>query len=107
MPSVPFASVMERDIHFRRHGHEFGVGTPDEYEQMADAFMFGAMDADTHECIQASKPRRNRMSFATLHFGVAVVAVPPETLLTFYLPRPSTVARHGGVANLFADYCAR
>lgn len=105
MRLVPFPTVMERDIHFRRHGHEFGVGTPVEYEQMADAFMFGPMNADTHECIQASKPRRNRMDFVTVHFGVAVAV--PEVLLTFYIPRPDTVTRHGGVAKLFADYCAR
>ena len=105
MPLVPFDSVMERDIHFRRHGHEFGIGTADEYERLADEFMFGAMNADTHECIQATKPRRNRMDFATVHFGVA--SGNPESLITFYIPRPDTVVRHGGVAKLFADYCAR
>jgi hypothetical protein len=107
MPVVPFASVMERNIHFSRHGHEFGFATPDEYEQVADAFMFGAMNADTHECIQASKPRRNRMDFVTVHFGVAVAVAAPEVLLTFYIPRPDTVIRHGGVPGLFAHYCAR
>ena len=108
MPLVPFASVMERDIHFKRHRHEFGFATPDEYEQAADAFMFGAMNADTHEGFQMTKPRRNRMDFVTVHFGVAI-AVPavPEVLLTFYIPTPDTVTRHGGAARLFADYCAR
>jgi hypothetical protein len=45
------------------------------------------------------------MNFVTIHFGVAVAV--PEVLLTFYIPKPDTVTRHGGVAQLFADYCAR
>jgi hypothetical protein len=102
---VPFASVMERDIHFKRHGDEFGLATPDEYEQLADAFMFGVMDSDTHERMRPNGRLRNRMNFLTLHFGVAVVVNP--ALVTFYIPRPDTVTRHGGVAQLFDDYCSR
>ena len=45
------------------------------------------------------------MDFVTVHFGVAVIARP--VVATFYIPAPDTVARHGGVAQLFADYCAR
>lgn len=66
--------------------------------------MFGAMNADTRECIRPNGNLRDRMDFVTVHFGVAVV-VGPE-LVTFYIPRPDTVARHGGVAGLFAHYCA-
>jgi hypothetical protein len=105
MPLVPFASVLERDIHFKRHGPEFGIGTADQYEQIADAFMFGAMNADTHECIRPSGIKRNRMDFVTVHFGVAVVR--HDVLVTFYIPTPDTVRRHGGLAQLFADYCAK
>jgi hypothetical protein len=104
MRVVPFASVMQRDIHFRRHRHEFGVGTPEDYERLADAFMFGTMNADTRECTRPNGILRDRMEFVTVHFGVAVVARPE--LVTFFIPSPNTVARHGGVAQLFADYCA-
>jgi pyocin large subunit-like protein len=96
---------MERDIHFRRHGHEFGVGTPDEYEQMADAFMFGPINADTHECIGPNGNRRKRMDYITVHFGAAVVR--RNVLITFYIPTADTARRHGGAAQLFADYCAQ
>ena len=96
---------MQRDIHFRRHGHEFGVGTAGDYEKLADAFMFGPMNANTHQCTRPNGELRDRMDFRTVHFGVAVIARPE--LVTFYVPGPATVARHGGVAKLFADYCAR
>lgn len=105
MLRVPFANVMKRDIHFRRHGHEFGAATPEEYEQMADAFMLGPMNADTRECRRPNNNLRNRMDFVTVYFGVAEIRRP--ILATFYIPRPDTVTRHGGVARLFADYCAR
>ena|ERR1017187_5335453 len=105
MPLVPFATVLKRDIHFIKHGHEFGAATATECEQMADAFMFGAINADTHECITPSRQRRKRMNFTNVHFGAAIIV--PSILLTFYIPRPDTVLIHGGVANLHAHYCMR
>lgn len=102
---MPFATATERDIHFKRHGHEFGAASAIEYEQLADAFMYGPMSVNVHECIRPNGTRRNRMHFVTVHFGVAVVN--RNVLITFYIPSPSTVKRHGGVAKLFADYCAR
>lgn len=104
MPPVPFKSAMKRNIHFIRHGHEFGVMTPEQYEQKADAFMLGPMNADTHECFRPNGDLRDRMDFVTAHFGVIEVRQP--VIHTFYIPRPDTIARHGGVAQLFADYCA-
>ena len=104
MPPVPFKSVMKRKIHFIRHGHEFGAATPEQYEQMAEAFMMGPMNADTHECLRPNRTLRDRMDFATVYFGLAEVARP--VICTFYIPRPDTIARHGGAAQLFADYCA-
>ena len=106
MPRVPFKNVMKRDIHFTRHGHEFGAITPDEYEQMADAFMLahGPLNADTHECFRPNGNLKNRLNFVTIHFGVSEIRNP--VIRTFYIPKPDTVARHGGVAQLFADYCA-
>jgi hypothetical protein len=96
---------MQRDIKFQKHGKEFGLTTPDEYERLADAFMFDAMNVDTHECTRPNGHLRERMDYVTVHFGVAKVARP--VLVTFYIPKPETVLRHGGVAGLFADYCAR
>jgi hypothetical protein len=104
MSPVPFSNVMNRDIHFWRHGWEFGVATAEEYERMADAFMMGQMNADTQECIRPNGNLRDRLDFVTVHFGVAEVRRP--VLKTFYIPRPDTISRHGGVAGLFAHYCA-
>jgi pyocin large subunit-like protein len=105
MPVVPFASVMQRDIHFKKHGHGFGATTAVDYERMADAFMFQGMNATTHECTRPNGNLRNRMDFNTVHFGVAVIR--RTRVLTFYIPTADTISRHGGVAQLFADYCGR
>jgi len=104
MPLVPFKTVLKRNIHFTRHGHEFGAATPEQYELMADAFMLGPMNADRHECLRPNGRLRDRMDFVTANFGVAEVRQP--VINTFYIPKPDTIARHGGVAQLFADYCA-
>jgi hypothetical protein len=104
MPPVPFKNALKRDIHFTRHGHEFGAATPEEYELLADAFMLGPMNADTQERLRPNGRLRNRLDFVAVHFGVAEVRRP--VINTFYIPRPDTIARHGGAAQLFADYCA-
>lgn len=105
MPGVPFASVAERDIHFRKHGHEFGAANAAEYEQLADGFMCGALPLNVSECIRPNGTRRNRMHLINVHFGVAIVN--QDVVVTFYIPSASTVKRHGGVKKLAADYCAK
>jgi hypothetical protein len=105
MPVVPFSTVYKRDSHFQRHGHQFGAANAIEYEQMADSFMFGVMNGTTQERLRPNGRMKNRMDFATIHFGSAEVARP--IVATFYIPHPDTIARHGGAIQLFADYCAR
>ncbi len=102
---MPFANAWERDTHFAKHGHEFGVATPLQYEQMADAFMYGPMTAGTHECIRPRGIDRLRFNFGTHHEGVACIL--PEFLRTFYIVRTKVVTRHGGEAAYFAWDCGR
>ena len=102
---MPFASLLERDIHFARHGHEFGAADPAEYEQLAETFMYGAMAATTHECTRPRGIDRIRFDFASYHEAVARIA--PAFLKTFFIVRNKTVARHGGPVGYFAWDCGR
>ncbi|MCI0403927.1 MAG: hypothetical protein L0212_10450 [Acidobacteria bacterium] len=102
---MPFANTLELDIHFKKHGHKFGLATKEEYERLADAFMFGPMNASTKECIRPNGNDRLRFDFVTVHFGVASVA--PEFVRTFYPVERRKVLRHGGSAGYFAYECAR
>ena len=102
---MAFANAWERDTHFARHGHEFGAADPQEYEQMADAFMYGTMAANTHECTRPQGIDRLRCDFGTYHEADACMA--PEFLRTFYIVRAKVVARHGGEAAYFAWDCGR
>ena len=102
---MPFANPKELGIHFRKHGHEVGARTAAEYEQMADAFMLGAMNTDTQECLRGNRVKRCRLDFVTTHFGVALAATP--VMLTFYPPRPDTIARYGGILGYFQHECGR
>lgn len=102
---VPFANPYEKAIHFARHGSDFGAADEDDYERMGDAFMYGPRNADTRECsCPPTGRRRKRMDFVTVHFGAA--AATGNVLVTFYIPEPDNVRRHGGVAGLFRVYCA-
>ncbi len=102
---MPFANVWERDTHFAKHGHEFGASEPIQYEQMADAFMFGPMAMDTHECIRPQGIDRLRFSFSTYHEGVACIV--PEFVRTFFIVQTKVVTRHAGEAAYFVWDCGR
>jgi len=107
---MPFADAMERAIHFVKHGHKFGAATEEEYERMADAFLFGEMHADTSECTRPPCVRsglidRLRFGSTSRHFGVACTQ--PEFLRTFYPVEPKVIARHGGAPGFFRYECAR
>jgi hypothetical protein len=102
---MPFSSAWERDTHFAKHGHEFGAADPSEYEQLADAFMYGSLGGHARECMRPSATDRIRFDFATHHEGVACTA--PSFVRTFFIVRNRIVARHGGAAAYFAWDCGR
>jgi hypothetical protein len=102
---LPFPNALELSLHFAKHGHKFGLATEQEYEQMADAFMFGTMNANTQECTRPRRTRRCRMDFVRIHFGVACIT--PACVITFYPVDSAFVAANGGVNGFFRNECAR
>lgn len=102
---MPFVNSWERKIHFSKHGHEFGVSSEEEYEHMADTFMFGDMTPPTQECTRPSLVDRLRFNRRNRHFGVACVV--PVFIRTFYPVNPMKIARHGGPDLFFAFECGR
>lgn len=102
---MPFASQMERDIHFKKHGHKFGVASAEEYEKMADQFMIGSLNPNTRECARPNGADRLRFDLVTLHFGVASTS--PNFIRTFYPVERRIVVRHGGPAAYFTYECGR
>lgn len=102
---MPFENEFERDTHFAKHGHEFGIATAEEYEQVADAFMFGTIEADARECIRPQGTDRLRFGFFTHRLGVACTQ--PEFIKTFHIVRRRTVLSHRDSAGYFAWQCGR
>jgi len=102
---MPFANTLELELHFKKHGHKFGLTTKEDFERLADVFMFGPMNANTQECIRPSGADRLRLDFITVYFGVASVL--PEFVRTFYPVERRTIVRHGGSAGYFAYECGR
>jgi hypothetical protein len=102
---MPFTNQIQRDLHFLKHGHKFGAANADEYEKMAEDFMYGPMKISMRECTRPNKAHRLRYNDLNRHFGAACVA--PAVLMTFY-PVPSrTIHHHGGNAAYFAHECGR
>ena len=102
---MPFASPNERAIHFAKHGHKFGARSDIEYERLADAFMSGAMDADTWECVRPGRVNRVRFRTTNRHLGIACIH--PAFIRTFYPVSAGHVAHYGGSAKYFAYECGR
>ena len=97
---MPFATPFERDIHFTKHGRKFGAVNAVQYEDMADAFMFGAMTLSMREGIRPNLIDRIRFNLANRHFGVACRA--PEFVKTFYPVPIHTLQHYGGGAAYFS-----
>ena len=102
---MPFANAFERAIHFTKHGHKFGLTNENAYEQMADLFMFGPMNADTRECTRPNGNDRLRCETVIRHFGVATIV--PALVLTFYPLKASIIHNHGGINGYFTFECGR
>lgn len=98
---------MELQIHFAKHGREFGLlpGQERDYEQMADALMFGVMAGNIGECIRPNNTDRLRIDRRNIYFGVASIV--PQYVRTFYVPKPEKLARHGGQHGFFRFECGR
>ena len=104
---MPFCNPHERHIHFAKHGHKFSAADPDEYERMADTFLFGPTADDAQDCIRRNNGDRVRFGFMTHYEGVVNRGAVPECIRTFYPVSPPTIARHGGEAGYFAHECDR
>jgi len=104
---VPFANDIERDIHFLRHGHKFGIPglTVAQYVQMADTFLHGAMNISMRECVRPNRTDRLRSDLVREFFGVAIDGT--MTVRTFYPPEQRKILKHGGMAGFHAYECAR
>lgn len=104
--TVPFATSLHRDIHFKKHGARFGASDAEEYERMADEFMFGDKDRNTRECTRPNRGQRLRFNTWTRYFGSAA-SVAPEHLKTFYVVEQGHINFHGGEISYFGWECGR
>jgi uncharacterized radical SAM superfamily protein len=104
---VPFCNEWERNTHFAKHGYKFAAVDPLEYERIADAFMFEALDVGVGQCIRPTGAERLRFDFEVRYFGVARIVPEPECLITFYPVQRGTIDYHGGAARFFRHECAR
>ncbi len=102
---MPFQNAWERAIHFAKHGAAVGAPTAEDYERMADAFMFGLMNAQTRECVRPNFVDRLRFKTLNRHFGVACIQ--PEFLRTFYPVGRKLIAKYGGDVPYFRYECGR
>lgn len=101
---VPFENAYKLRSHFMKHGHEFGVQTAAEYEQLADRFIFGPMNDHTQECV-----RRNgqsvRLDLQARHFGVGIVS--SRVVKTFYVVPIGKIRNRGGPEQFLTSECQR
>src|SRR5689334_204521 len=102
---MPFANDMERELHFWKHGEEFGAGDSLEYERLADTFMHGPMGIETHQCFRPGGIDRVRFDYGTHFEGIAR----PRTMVirSFYAVSLRLIRKHGGESGYFTYECGR
>jgi len=102
---MPFANAFERDIHFKKHGSDFGAATEIQYEQMADAFMTAPLTLTMRQCVRPNGTDRVRINIANKHFGVGAVA--SAIIQTYYIVPFHRYVRRNGIVGFFNYECAR
>lgn len=80
--------------HFADHWDEFGVGTPEEYESLADAFMFSPRGANIEECVRPDGRGFCRYNPETEEYGTVDGL---GFVITYFIPNPED---HGYRTNL-------
>jgi|SRR5208282_1636845 len=105
LTNVPFETPMKRDLHFHKHGRAVGALSANDYERMADEFMFGAMNRSTRQCQRPYQGDRLRFDTWNKRFGSASVA--PEFLRTFFIVPQGRINSHGGDMAFFGWECGR
>jgi hypothetical protein len=101
---VPFRDIISLEQHFQDHKHEFGVATKEDYEKMADEFMFGNMNPATHQCVRINDVSV-RLDFVNRHFGTAEAA--RRIIWTFHIVTESKITKAGGPMNYLDKQCRR
>ena len=86
---MPFKHRYALERHFIRHELEFGVGTAEEYEALADAFMLDARRAGVLECNRANRDLV-RFDPSTKEYGVLAKA---GFILTYMIVTPLASSR--------------
>jgi len=85
---VPFKHRYELERHFARHGQEFNATTAEEYEELADEFMTGALRDGAEECVR-NNGDLVRFDSRTSEFGIRGVAGYIRTFM-IVVPLPSS-----------------
>ena len=98
---MPFVDQAERDDHFVKHGADFGVGTPEDYEALADAFLAGPRGPSTMEYTR-SRGDRIRYDTQTDEFGVVSVN---GVVRTYFRPVPGVTHRYSTNLEYFNRTC--
>lgn len=99
---MAFVNARQLGLHFGKHGAEFGAGSPQEYEQLADIFLVGALRASVHECRRAGGDVV-RFDPASDEYGVVDGA---GVIRTYFKPVPcSTLAASVRVAARQSGKC--
>lgn len=91
--NVPFETKQDLLDHFSDHGHQFGVSIVEDYERLADTFMFGPRGPNVEECV---RPQGGfaRYDTVTQEYGTVDRR---GFLNTYFIPDP---AIHGYRDNL-------
>lgn len=102
---MPFLDQLERDTHFVKHGLEFGAIDAEDYERMADVFMFSVLEADAQQCLRAGGIDRLRFGFNTRRLGVACTN--PVFIRTFHVVTMIAIASQRDSNGYFRWQCGR
>lgn len=97
-----FRNELQLEIHFDKHGSEFGAATKEEYLAMADEFLGAAPDANTRDGIRKRDGATVRVNIVTEAIGILHRN---GTIGTYYSMRARDRRRYPSMMDYLRDVC--
>jgi pyocin large subunit-like protein len=99
-----FKDEVEWEMHFDKHGAEFGAATKEEYLALADEFLGAPLDQNTRDCIRARDGAKVRVNTVTEAIGILRRN---GTIATYYSKRNRNKRLYPSVIDYWQEVCRK
>lgn len=99
-----FINELDLEIHFDKHGAEFGAADKEQYLALADEFLGAPPNKNTRDCTRARDGAMVRVNIITEAIGILRRN---DTIATFYSKRNRNRRRYPSILDYWREVCLK